>query len=210
VRLEAQDYYEDRPVRHSAQGDIHADLPFVWATVAPGFDASGARKRPSSDPEVVLSAPIRAPGLVCQYTCGFTAQPPGTEGYSHDFRLVAPIFSLRALKAKGMRNNELRKVRDGAHIQGFMYLPQTGQLALDEPADIEDEWTGHAAAALYRATTVTQKVLDARPRLARLTEAAQRILIVALIAVFSPNSFDAFDDDLAAPDMSDGWDPAQA
>jgi hypothetical protein len=52
---------------------------------------------------------------------------------------------------------------------------------------------------------VTQEVLDSRPRVARLSEAAQRILIVALIAVFSPNDFDPLDADLAAPDMSDGW-----
>ena len=203
--LDGADYYKDRAVEHTAQGDVYTDLPFVWATVAPGFEPRGARKRPSSEQEVVISAPLTAPGIVCHYTCGFTAQPPGTTGYAHDYRLVAPIFSLRALKAMGMGNNELRKIRDGIHIQGFMYLPQTDALPLDQPADVDDEWVGHGAALLYRPTAVTQQLLDSRERVARLSEPAQRILIASPIAVFSPNDFDPFDKALAAPDMSNGW-----
>mgnify|MGYP001263665849 CR=1 FL=1 len=203
--LDRTDYYQDRAVEHTAQGDIYADLPFVWATVAPGFEPRGARKRPSSEEEVVTSAPLTAPGIVCHYTCGFTAQPPGTAGYAHDHRLVAPIFSLGALKAMGMGNNELRKIRDGIHIQGFMYLPQTDALRLDQPADLDDEWDGHGAALLYRPTAVTQQLLDSRERGTRLSEPAERILIASLIAVFSPNDFDPFDEALAAPDMSDSW-----
>lgn len=203
--LDRASYYEDRAVEHTAQGDIYADLPFVWATLAPGFEPRGARKRPSSEQDVAISAPLTAPGIVCHYTCGFMAQPPGTIGYAHDYRLIAPIFSLRALKAMGMGNNELRKIRDGAHVQGFMYLPQTDALRLDEPAGVDDEWDGHGAAVLYRPTAVTQQLLDSRDRVARLSEPAQRILIVGLIAVFSPNDFDPFDEALAPPDMSDSW-----
>ncbi len=39
---------------------------------------------------------------------------------------MAPIVSLRQLRRWGMGNNELRKIRDGCTIQGFMYLPQAG------------------------------------------------------------------------------------
>lgn len=203
--LDHADYYEHRAVEHTAQGDIYADVPFVWATMALSFEPRGARKRPSSEQEAAISAPLIAPGIVCHYTCGFTAQPPGTPGYAHDYRLVAPILSLGALKTMGMGNNELRKIRDGVHIQGFMYLPQTDVLHLDEPAGGDDEWNGHGAAVLYRPTAVTQQLLDSRSRVARLSEPAQRVLIVSLIAVFSPNDFDPFDKALAAPDMSDSW-----
>lgn len=203
--LAPEDYYEDRPVEHSAQGDIHDDLPFVMAQLTSAFAPAGGRKRPSTGEEIALVPTLSAPGIVCSYTCGFTAQPPGTRGYAHNHRSVAPILSLRALKVLGMNNNELRKIRDGAHIQGFIYLPQTDQLQLEGLNEDEDEWTGHAAALTYRPTSVSQELLDARPRLARLTEAAQRILIVNLIAVFSPNDFDPGDADLVPPDMTDGW-----
>jgi hypothetical protein len=47
---------------------------------------------------------------------------------------MAPIVSLRELRAWGIGNNELRKIRDGGRIQGFMYHPQIGPVKLDAPA----------------------------------------------------------------------------
>jgi hypothetical protein len=49
VKLADSDsYYADRPVEHTAQGDIDAGIPLVQATwTDPGFKAAGARKRPS-------------------------------------------------------------------------------------------------------------------------------------------------------------------
>lgn len=166
------DYYADRAVEHTAQGDVYAGIPLVQAT----------RTEPSFE---------------------ITAQPPGTRGYSHEHRLMAPIVSLRELRRWGMGNNELRKIRDGRAIQGFMYLPATGAVHLDASDDSEDEWTGHAAALIYRSASVTQALLDRQPRVARLTADATRILYAAIIQTYTPNNF-AWET-LAGPDMSDGW-----
>jgi len=137
-------YYADRAVEHTAQGDIYAGIPFVQATrTDPSFQAAGARKRPTG-PEPDHSTTVAFTGLaiVLHYTCGFTAQPPGTRGYSHEYRLMAPVVSLRELRRWGIGNNELRKIRDGGTIQGFMYLPQAGTVVLDGPGGDGDEWTG--------------------------------------------------------------------
>jgi hypothetical protein len=102
-----------------------------------------------------------------------------------------------------MGKNELRKIRDGRTIQGFMYLPQTRAVIHDGPDADPDEWTGHAAALLYRPATVTQSLLDHQPRIARLTADATRILDAAIIQTYTPNNF-AWES-LREPDMSDGW-----
>lgn len=199
------DYYADRDIEHTAQGDIYAGVPFVQATYADSeFRAAGARKRPAGpEPRHSTSVTLTGVGVVLHYTCGFTAQPPGTRGYAHEHRLVAPIVSLRELRTWGMGNNELRKIRDGATIQGFMYLPQIGPLQIDSPDEGDDEWTGHAAALVYRPASVTQTLLDHQPRIARLTADATRILEAAIIQTYTPNNF-AWET-LAQPDMSDGW-----
>lgn len=204
--LDPADYYAERDVQHSAQGDIHLDLPFVAATVTGDEEPSrGARKRPGNpDAGVAILPPLTAPGIVCSYTCGFTAQPPGQQGYSHPYRLVAPIMSLTALKGLGVKANELRKLRDSGFLQGLMYLPQTDRLQLDEPAE-DEEFGGDGAALLYRPALMTQALLDRSERAQRLSESGQRILIAALIQGVSPNRFDPFEDGLRAPDLSDSW-----
>lgn len=198
-------YYADRPVEHVAQGDIYAGIPLVQATWAdPRFHAAGARKRPGGpDPDHATIVTFTGLAVVLHYTCGITAQPPGTDGYSHEYRLMAPVVSLLTLRRWGMGNNELRKIRDGRTIQGFMYLPQKGPVALDGPEDEAGEWADHAAALLYRPATVTQFLLDHRLRVARLTADATRILDAAIIQTFTPNNFGW--ESLAEPDMSDGW-----
>lgn len=204
--IDPAEYYAERDVDHSAQGDIHLDLPFAVATVA-GEEAPprGARKRPDDEAgDVAIRPPLVAPGIVCSYTCGFTAQPPGQRGYSHPFRLVAPIMSLTALKALGVKANELRKLKDSGFLQGLMHLPQTHQLRLDEPG-LDEEFGGDAAALLYRPALATQALLDRRERVHRLSEAAQRVLIAALMQSVSPNRFDPFDEALRVPDLSDSW-----
>jgi len=199
------DYYADRAVEHTAQGDIYAGAPLVQATHSdPAFQPAGARKRPGGpDPDHATSVVFTGLAIVLHYTCGITAQPPGTRGYSHEYRLMAPVVSLRTLRSWKISNNELRKIRDGGTIQGFMYLPQAGTVQLDSPEDGDDEWTGHAAALIYRPATVTQSLLDHQPRVARLTADATRILEAVIIQTYTPNSF-AWET-LAVPDMTDGW-----
>lgn len=118
---------------------------------------------------------------------------------------MAPIVSVRDLRSWGLGNNELRKIRDdGATVQGFMYLPQTGEVILDRPEDSADEWTAHAAALLYRPATVTQTLLDHQPRIPPpLTSDATRILDATIIQTYTANNF-AWES-LTEPDMSDGW-----
>ena len=104
--------------------------------------------------------------------------------------LVAPIVSLRTLKRWKVGNNELRKIRDGMTIQGFMYLPQVDPVIIDEPDHPDDEWSGHAVALLYRPTAVSHALLDEQPRIARLTSDATKVLSATLIQTFTPNNFD--------------------
>jgi hypothetical protein len=200
-------YYAERDVPHTAQGDIHAGIPFVHATLlTPAFEAAGARKRPDGrEADLGFVTSHTGLGVVLHYTCGITAQPEGTEGYSHEYRLVAPIVTLRTLKRWKLGNNELRKIRDGLSLQGFMYLPQVDQVLIDDPEEPDDEWAGHAAALLYRPAAVSQMLLDQQPRIARLTSEATRILNAALIQTYTPNNFDWRT--LAEPDMSNGWQP---
>jgi hypothetical protein len=102
-----------------------------------------------------------------------------------------------------MKNNELRKLRDGYALQGFMYLPQVESVLLDGQAEGHDEYGGHAAALIYRPATVRQALLDRAPRITRLTADATRMLDAALIQTYTPNNFDWHA--LAEPDLSDGW-----
>jgi hypothetical protein len=135
VKLEDPNaYYSDRAVEHTAQGDIYAGIPLVQATrTDPSFEAAGARKRPGGpDPHASHIIHVGL-AVVLHYTCGITAQSPGTAGYSHEHRLMAPVVALRELRRWRMGNNELRKIRDGRTIQGFMYLPQIGGIQLDAP-----------------------------------------------------------------------------
>jgi len=195
-------------VEHTAQGDIYADIPFVFAHSTAGIRPTGSRKRPADEPEVIIPDPLVGPGIVCTYTCGFTAQPPGTRGYAHPYRLIAPIVSLQMLADHGVKANELRKLIDSGFLQGLLYLPRSKRVAPDEPDGVDDEWKGHSAALLYRPTLVHQGLVDNRARLTRLTEPAQRILIAALIMMVSPNRFDPFDEQLQPPDLSDSWAPS--
>jgi hypothetical protein len=201
------DYYEDRDVPHAAQGDIYEAIPFEMATlITPQFEAAGARKRSSgSEPVDGVVQTLVAPGVLLHYTCGITAQPPGTEGYAHEYRSLAPIVGLGELKSRfKMNNNELRKIVEGHTVQGFMYLPQSDLLVLDDPDDPpEDEYAGHAAALLYRPGTVSQALLDSRTRLHQLSGRAIKILDASIINTYSPNNFAA--DELADPDLSNGW-----
>jgi hypothetical protein len=205
VKLAAEEYYDnDRPVQHTAQGDLHVGIPFTVATLgAEPSEARGSRKRPALMEDVdgafAAMTPLIGLGVVCTYTCGFVAQPPGTNGYAHPYRQVAPVLPLRDLKESKMPNGELRRIRDEGGTNGFMYLP----LDNSEDERHDDEWSGHGAICLYFMTTVTQDLLDSRPRTGRLSQEAQRLLNQRLIQLFTPNFYDPHS--LAEPDISDSW-----
>ncbi len=201
--LDPDAYFADRDVEHTAQGDIYEAVPSAVAHGSPLEEApTGGRKRPASKEDFTLTSTHFQYGIVCSYTCGFTAQPPGTRGYSHPYRQVAPIVSLGELRQGGVSNNDLRKLQANGTIQGLMWLPLE---CTPEPPDTRDEFRGQSAALLYRQTLVTQGALEQCARALRLSEPAQRVLITALIQVVSPNNFDPFDESLRQPDMTDGW-----
>lgn len=204
MRLGDDAYYDDGGVLHTQQGDIYAEIPFVLA------DATGDRPAPrgqrkrfrlGTTPDYAVPPPYVGLGVVCSYTCGFLAQPPGVEGYAHDCRVVAPVVPLRYLADSGYDNRELRRVEATGGTHGLMYVP----LPTDDPAD--DEWTGHAAICLFRPSLVTQGLLDARDRVARLSDGGQRVLMSRLAQVFSSHVPDPFDPAFPGPDRTDGWTP---
>lgn len=196
---EPDDYFDPTyAASHTAQGDVFDEVPFiVYGHPDEDFKASGARKRPSKvRPEVGLA-------VVLDYTCDIVAQPPGTVGYSHPFRLVAPVRPIRDLIGKKtFSQNDGRKLRDENRIRGLAYLP-----LLPEWYEAQgDEWDGHAAILIYAATGVTQKVLDSCRRVARMSADAQRILMSKAASRFLPHAavLDPFQAELE-PDRSDSW-----
>lgn len=165
-------------------------------------EPAGKRKRPGAPAEVEAEMEIVAIGLVCHYTCGFVAQPPGTPGYAHPFRLVAPILPLNLLHELGMPEGQLLGLIDNGGANGFMYLPSS---PFDFDEDPDSQWTGHAAACLYRMTTVGQSLLDHRSRLGRLSQEAHMILASRLMQLVSPNWFPPDEPGLRQPDRTDSW-----
>lgn len=141
------DHYFDRECSsHTAQGDLYAGVPFVWRTVVTAADDPPAGKRPrpaipdTSEGGLELIA-------VCNYTCGFMAQPPGTPGYAHPFRLVAPILPLQLLRDSGITDAQLEGLVANGGANGFTYLPSAPFGFREDP---DSRWAGHAAACLYR------------------------------------------------------------
>lgn len=122
-------YYKDRPVPHVAQGDLYDGVPCAYVTALADPDKErGARKRPlgmfwGGGDTPPAAAPICRPEsalvVVCNYTCGFVAQPPGQTGYSHMHRLVAPVVPLWAAIKNGVSRGEARRIRDNGYLSGL-------------------------------------------------------------------------------------------
>lgn len=139
--------------------------------------------------------------MVCNYTCTFIAQPPGTTGYAHHHRFVAPLIPMKTLAAMGYSKNELHKVCDLGGTNGLMYAP----LPDDEQDEADDEWSGAAAVCVFRLTAVSQELLDARERVARFTKPAQRILMARLVQQVYPELPQPDHPTFPAPDRTNGW-----
>jgi hypothetical protein len=198
VRLPDEEYYQDDVTAHTAQGDLYEDVPFGYTTVLDsGFEVLGTRPRPvESESYDVPMVGFHALGVVCSYTCGFVAQPPGTKGYSHPYRLIAPVVPLRDAVEWGLPLGQARNVRDRGGVNGLMYLPWP------EADDTDDEWRGQGVALLFRPGLVTQPLLATRRRIGRLRVEALRILEVRLIQTVAPPLYEPADMD---PDISDSW-----
>jgi hypothetical protein len=212
MRLPDDAYFEDRPVRHCAQGDLYSDVPCTYAEAGPQRSMfRGARKRAHAvagqeqPPEYSTTTyPQRSLVVVCNYTCGFVAQPPGTDGYSHSFRQVAPVVPLMSLidNAQGIKLTEARRLKEAGYLAGMLYVPRPAAVPATSLTH-SDIGPDDYVVCLYRMTTVTQDLLDSRDRVARMSQDAQRRIISAICAVMGPDLFDPTD--LRAPDMSSSW-----
>jgi hypothetical protein len=161
ARLPAERYYRDRSVEHAAQGDLYDEIPFSHATLfTSSFRPEGRRRRPSAEGDFVPIVSRIGIGVVCSYTCGFMAQPPGAHGYAHPFRIVAPVITFdAALRTGELTEQNLRTLSELGLMSGLMYLPDP------KPSQGESPWAGHAMALLYRPTLVSQDLLDRRERI---------------------------------------------
>ncbi|MCP9489352.1 MAG: hypothetical protein MSC31_05690 [Solirubrobacteraceae bacterium MAG38_C4-C5] len=79
------DYYADRGVEHTAQGDIYAGIPFVQAIHAePGFHATGAPRiaRLTADATRILQAAIIQTYTASNLAWESLADPDMTDGWA--------------------------------------------------------------------------------------------------------------------------------
>ncbi|MGI8774091.1 MAG: hypothetical protein ACR2KQ_03585 [Actinomycetota bacterium] len=167
------EYYVDNRTEHVAQGDVFRDVPFTWV-VAPSGGAVG----------------FAGYGMLITYTSGMMLQPPGTKGYKHSYRLLAPVLSFPALMDIGFSEEQLLEVRRSDKYMSMMYLPA-----------YPDEFP-ESAALPYRATLVHQDVLE--NRITQLQGPAALQLQLKLATAFLGGKWDP--DDLK-PDQSDHWNP---
>lgn len=171
-----EDYYLDDRTEHLAQGDIFRDVPLSWTVLLNG------------EPTEVGFV---GHAMLLTYTSGMMKQPPGTHGYKHRFRLVAPIFSFALLADQGLTDDQLMGIRVNDNFAAFMYLPPY-------PDEFEE-----SAVLPYRAALVDHDVLDGR-RVTQLHRPAAVQLQLKLATTFLGGKWNP--DDLE-PDMSDHWNP---
>lgn len=134
-RPQDDEYYEDNRTTHFAQGDIFREVPFYYA----GLSEAGDEAIPVSHVGY---------GLLVSYTSGMMLQPPGTPGYAHPWRLIAPIFPLNLLADRGFTPEQVERLRTHDTYMRYMYLPPY-------PGEF-----GECVAVLYRPALVAQDVID--------------------------------------------------
>lgn len=184
-KLGIGDYYRADVTEHQAQGDIYESVKFVHATdIEEDWESSGVRKMAVHPVEGVWA------GLLISHTCAFVAQPPGTWGYSHPFRLLAPIWPI-GLMAELLTDKEIDNLRTHDLYLGYMYLPSDGGIVVEE-----------SAALLFRPALVAESALDMDGRRGRLEEGAMRVLQMKITETFTGMRIKR---DQFQPDMSDSW-----
>jgi hypothetical protein len=165
------EYYVDDRTEHVAQGDVFRGVPFS-SPDGSGVGFSGF-------------------GMLLHYTSNMMDGPPGTPGYAHHFRLVAPIFPFPMLQELGLSEEQLVSMRNGDKMGRYLYLPA-----------YPDEFP-ESGVVLYRPELVRQVDLDGR-RVTQLQKPAAQQLQRRLARVFFGREMEDPD-----PDMTDHWNPPE-
>jgi hypothetical protein len=193
-KISNDDYYwngERDRTEHFAQGDIFSMIPFPMAMEEPpppDEDTGEGTRR-------VLETPLQPEtwGMLLSHTSGFVAQPEGTRGYAHPFRVMAPIVPMTSLVERGLvPADAVHLLRKEDKMLHYMYLPPC-----------PGGWDGEGAVQLYRPALVHRGLLEGR-RIAQLEEPAVRQLMAKVTEAFSgrwfgPENFPA--------NVSDHWNP---
>jgi hypothetical protein len=183
-RSRDDEYYVDDRTEHVAQGDIFGDLPFAYFVPDESSFRQEGKRRPPEEPPAFTGH-----GMLINYTSGFMAQPPGTRGYAHPFRLVAPIFPFELLLELGVAEVELEKVRRDDNLASYMYLPPyTGEFS-------------ESAVLPYRPVLIHHDLLEGR-RITQLQEGVAVRLQQKVATTFLGGKWAAED---LTPDLSDHW-----
>jgi hypothetical protein len=188
-RPEEGEYYTADRTEHVAQGDIFRELPFQMSLPEPPPveepRGTGSRR--------VLETPffMETFGILLSHTSGFMNQPPGTLGYSHPFRLIAPIYPVPLLQERGLFSDDsVRLLRQEDKLLHYMYLP---------PCIGAFEWEG--AAVLYRPTLIHQDLLVGR-RIAQMQEPAVKQLQAKIVEAYTGRYPDP---EQFTPTLADHW-----
>ncbi len=188
-RPDDEEYYVNLRTEHVAQGDIFTDVPFLLAMPEPP---------PPDEPKGVgsrrvLETPlfVQTFGVLLSHTSGFMAQPDGTRGYSHHFRVLAPILPLAMLDEQGLLNEDvLRLLRREDKLLHYMYLPPCVGV-----------WEDERVAALFRPALVHHDVLEGR-RVMQMRERAVQQLNAKFVLAFTGQWSDP---EQFRPSMGDHW-----
>jgi hypothetical protein len=163
------DYYIEYRTEHVRQGDIFAGFDFAL----PGEEYA-----------------FTSFGMLITYTSGMMNQPPGTPGYGHPYRLVAPILAFPILQDLGLPEDKIERIRSLDTYTHYMYLP---------PHQPE---FGEAVVLPYRPILALQEHLS--ERVTQLQEPAARQLQIKLFGTFLGGKPKNPTADLH-PDMADHW-----
>ena len=159
-------YHEGQRTQHVAQGDVFRDIEFI------GPDGGS----------------FTTYGMLIHYTSNMMNGAPGTRGYAHDSRLLAPLYAFDMLSELGITDDHLRSMRSDDLMGRYLYLP---------PCPNEFDECG---VPIYRAQRFTQATIEGK-RVAQLQLGAAKQLQRKLARVFFGTELEGE----PSPDMTDHW-----
>jgi hypothetical protein len=182
ARPNDEEYFELR-TDHFAQGDIFKEVPFYYGDISP-------LKNPA---EPFIATGFSGYGVLITYTSGMMNQPPGTPGYAHPWRLVAPLLSIAQLAEQGVfSDQQIDGLRSQDNFGRYMYVPSF-------PGEFRE-----SVVVCHRPSLVHQEVLEGR-RISQLQLPAALRLQEKLATTFLGGKWDPED---LHPDLSDHWNPS--